>query len=171
MNGPDRESRVGEGALRTPGRFVGLRRLGLESDDEARVSADGRELRFRMLLRNRANPIGQPPLNIVDRDSLIFSLEPEDAALEVAKLHLDGVPAPLFLGARKRRIEELPIVVSPASAELRVDRMRGLFEVTREASIEAEPGVYLGVIRSPASESVKLDPAIEARLRALGYAW
>jgi hypothetical protein len=74
-----------------------------------------------------------------------------------------------FLGAGARAAGA-PIALDPNSPELRVARMTSLFEATLEASSVAPLGAYLGVVQPSPAPVVVLDPVVEERLRALGYA-
>jgi arylsulfatase A-like enzyme len=169
VNADDGEARSVEGSLRARGRFAALRALQLEEGDEARLSEDAQRIVFRLELRNRPNPIDEPPLRLVDQDRLVFAVEPPDAAIEIESLAMGGSPAPLFLGAAARSAV-VPIVLEPGSAELRVGRMGSLFRPTQDASSTAPFGAYLGVVQRSPAPVVVLDPEVEERLRALGYA-
>jgi arylsulfatase A-like enzyme len=169
VNADDEASRSVEGSLRVAGRFTALRAHQLEAGDEARLSADGRRLALRLELRNLPNPIAEPPRLLVDQDRLVFSVEPHDAVIEIESLAIDGSPAPLFLGAGARAAG-VPIALDPTSPDLRVARMTSLFEATLEASSVAPLGAYLGVVQPSPAPVVVLDPVVEERLRALGYA-
>ena len=169
VNADDEVPRRVEGSLRVAGRFTALRAHQLEAGDEVRLPEDGAALVFHLELRNLPNPIAEPPWRLVDQDRLVFSVEPPGAVIEVESLAIDGSPAPLFLGPQARSAGA-PIALDPTSAELRVARMTSLFEATQEASSVAPLGAYLGVVQPSPAPVVVLDPAVEERLRTLGYA-
>jgi arylsulfatase A-like enzyme len=169
VNANDEGSRRVEGVLLAGGRFSGLRALQLEAGDEAGLSADSRRLSFRLELRNVPNPIAEPPWRLVDHDRLVFSAEPPGAAIRIESLAIDGAPAPLFLGADARSASA-PLALDPTAPELAVAHMTTLFPPTQEASSVAPLGAYLGVVQRSSAPIVSLDPAVEERLQALGYA-
>jgi arylsulfatase A-like enzyme len=60
-NADDEQVRSVEGRLAANGRFTALRALQLETGDEVRLSEDASRIAFRLELRNRPNPIAEPP--------------------------------------------------------------------------------------------------------------
>jgi len=166
-NANDERTRRVEGSLRSRGRFTALRTLQLDPGDRAEITPDGRRLVVSLELRNRPNPLQEPPFVFVDQDQLVFSVEPPAAPFEIESLKIDGVAAPIFLGEDGRLASAPPLVIDPAAPELRVERMDGLIPASRGAS---SLGAHLGVVRRTSALGVALDPAVEERLRALGYA-
>jgi arylsulfatase len=168
-NTDDERTRPVEGSLRTTGRFAALRTLQLERSDHAEISPDGRRLVLSFGLQNRASPFPQPPLRFVDQDRLVFSVEPPSAPIEIESLTIDGRPAAIFLGDDPEPAPATLRVLDPAAPELRVERMDTLFPASREASSLAPLGARVGVVQRSATPGAVLDPAVEERLRALGY--
>ncbi len=170
VNANDQRTRTVKGALRSAGRFQGLRALQLEKGDTASLREDGRRLVFELTLRNRPNPIAESPRRLVDHDRLLFSVDPPDAATDVETLEIDGEPAPIFLGRDAHPATGAPFALDLGALDLRGKRMENLFPATEEASSVAALGAYLGVVRRARVPPVVLDAAVEERLRALGYA-
>lgn len=167
--GPLREGgAVAEGRLRTTGRFASLRTTGLEAADEAVVSADGTLLRFRVALPPRRNPTGDRPTWLLDQDRMVVEVEPADAELVVEQFELAGQPAPVHLGPHLGRPLYAPVSFRRDAPELAVARMDTLLPVTKQVSIAARPGLYLGVVKRERRE-VAIDPETERRLQELGY--
>jgi arylsulfatase A-like enzyme len=168
-NADDGRTRRVEGTLRTSGRFAAVRAFQIEQGDRVEVARDGSRLHLSLALKNRRNPFPHPPPRFVDQDRLVFTVEPPGATLEIESLSIDGSAAPIFLGADPDRARSAPLVVDPALPGLRVERMGALFLPAGGASA-AVLGAQLGVVQpARATGGVALDPAVEQRLRALGY--
>jgi arylsulfatase A-like enzyme len=169
-DGESSNSRAREisGHLSTEGRFVAFRVSQLEEADHFTLDDASQNLRFRVKLRNRNNPIGQKPSRLVDVDTVSFRIDPPDATLKIESLQAEGEKIAVFLGAGLQRAGPLPLLIHPGEERLRVALMGALLPSSRELSIVAPGGVYLGVV-APRGQVVEVSPNMDARLRALGY--
>jgi arylsulfatase A-like enzyme len=168
VNGSDRKERVMEVRIRTEGKFEGFRTSQFEDGDMATLSKDRQELNFKVVLRNHANPILRRPRIFVDDDRMTFRVDPPDATVVIESLTEDGEPGAVFLGASKRKTAA-PATFGQADGGLEVGSMGELFKFTRDFSIVADAGAYVGVIAEVESGDVEMDEKLRDRLKALGY--
>lgn len=154
--------------LRTEGRFTGLRGIALEPDDEAVVGPDAQTLSLSMVLPARVNPAGGRPAMLVDVDRIAIEVEPPSAAVTIESFELGSAPGSIFVGSTRRDAGAAPTTFVRNDPALAVERMDTLLPITKQVSVVASPGLYVGSV-APPSEAVDIDEETERRLRELGY--
>ena len=167
VNADDERSRRVEGTLRATGRFGALRALQLEAGDEAQLSEDGRRLVFRLELRNFPTRFPSPPGGSW---TTIGWSSPSNRPTRRSR-------------SSPSRSTDLPLLLprGRCAPRGRADRAGSdLGRATRGPYDVAFPGDPGGLERGSARRLpgrgaqpcpvVVLDPAVEERLRALGYA-
>ncbi|UCG31856.1 MAG: sulfatase [Phycisphaerales bacterium] len=171
VNRGDMLDRVYEGKLKTSGRFVGLRQYQCEQGDSAQVSADGRTLTFRAVLRNHPGVRKSKTKWVTDEDRLSVGVEPADADVTVERLVVDASEElPLFIGPERRPAGPLPLRFVPEDPSLQIAEPGALFREEGELLNEMAQGAYLVVVRSVERSDIEgMDPELRARLERLGY--
>jgi hypothetical protein len=171
VNRGDLLDRVFEGTLKTSGRFVGLRQYQCEQGDSAEVSADGRTLTFRTVLRNHPGVRKSKRKWVTDEDSLAFDVEPPDADVTVVCLTVEGgEDLTLFVGPERRPAGSLPHRFVPSDESLETPDPGAVFREEGELLDEVAQGAYLVVVPSIERSDVEaMDPELRARLKNLGY--
>jgi len=161
------------GRLSTTGRFVDLRTTALEAGDQVDVENDGRNLIFRLGLRNDPHPFGGRPKWIVDADEIAFRIEPPDAAVVIERLAAGDDTVNLFLGAARRRAESLPRALRLSDPTLRVADVGFVFRQGGRRIHSPSAGAYIGVVGITVEPVDAVEPEVsldlQERLRALGY--
>jgi hypothetical protein len=125
---------------------------------------------FRFALRNRDAAIDQVPRQRIDWDRLAVDLDPADSEIEIVAFTIDGEPGRIFLGPEKRSASHAPLVLRPADDELQIARVEAFLPASTDRSLEERPGLYVASVPRPEVHEVEIDPVLERRLRALGYA-
>lgn len=152
------------GTLRAiDGTFSEIRSGSLEDGDVARLTPSGDAIELTLSLRNEPHPTGQNPPVIVDLDDVRFVLDPPDARLRI-DLEVDGAPLEtrdLLIGAGDAVTESMTVSPRAPSATL---------ESPALAQTPDRPRPTVRIYTVPmASTTATVDPALDARLRALGY--
>jgi arylsulfatase A-like enzyme len=165
--------RVVSGVLRTDGRFVGLRSVQCEAEDEILTDGSGKKITYRLQLTNQPNPVGAKPSWLVDEDEISFRLEPEDATFYVEPIVVDGgETVPLFVGIEQHPVEEFPASFRGDDPAIAAPNMTSLFRKNGQPRYERSMGGYLIAVRPAERQERDLDtlsPKIRDQLERLGY--
>jgi hypothetical protein len=142
----------------------------VEEVDRVEMNASRTQIRFAVELANQPNPIEQPPPVFVDKDRIRFDLSDPEAQFQL-DLNIDGRPArptEFLLGrgsvASSRTV---PLLTSLADADIKITSL-GLAQGGAYGSAQVHCRVY--AVAGHESVEVEIDPELDKRLRALGYA-
>lgn len=174
---PIRATHTVRGALRAVGgTFVDVHTGALEDGDVVRVVPPGDAIEVDVTLRNEPNPIGQDPAVIVDVDDMRFSLDPPTTRLRV-DLTVDGVALAaqdLLVGASgplSTSADPPGNAAPPDGFELSPTGPEALLgsPALAQAVEHPRPSVRIFTVPTLPTTTAVVDPALDARLRALGY--
>ena len=171
VNKGDHLDRVMQGALKSAGRFVRLRKYQCEEGDWVEVLPDGKTLTFRVLLVNHPGVPKSKVKWVTDEDHFAFEVDPPGAEVTVERLVLNNSEdLSLFVGPDRRCAESVPYAFLSGDESLRVPDPGALFREGGEPLRDVPLGGYLVIVPSVQRLNVEtMDEELRARLEALGY--